>query len=137
MDILLCRTCNISISTVACNRCLIIIRMDSFLHDFHLFFVFCELLNPASTPSHFWPMMLKCYHNKLSQTTPASPCSYVANQIISQRKNDSTNFGTMQLFYRGFYASFILPTKRGASKNICHFYIFILSVSGNTICNTP
>ena len=34
VDILLCRTCNESISTVACYSCLIIVRMDSFSHDF-------------------------------------------------------------------------------------------------------
>lgn len=34
MDILLCRTCNKCIATVACYRRLIILRMDSFFHRY-------------------------------------------------------------------------------------------------------
>ena len=37
VDLRLCRTCNECVSTVAGNGCLIIIWMDSFSHDFHLF----------------------------------------------------------------------------------------------------
>ena len=39
VDFWLCRSCNKCVSTVACNSCLIIIWMDSFSHDFHLFYV--------------------------------------------------------------------------------------------------
>lgn len=44
VDVLLCRTCYELVAAVADNLCLIISWMDSFLHDFHLFFLFCELL---------------------------------------------------------------------------------------------
>ena len=50
VDIFLCRTCYKCVATVAGNGCLIIIRMDSFLHDFHLFLYDCELLTAALLP---------------------------------------------------------------------------------------
>lgn len=37
VDIFLCRTCHKSVAAVACYRCLIVFRMDSFSHFFHLF----------------------------------------------------------------------------------------------------
>ena len=37
VDILFCRTCYECVTAVTCNCCLIIIWMDSFSHDFHLF----------------------------------------------------------------------------------------------------
>ena len=36
VDVLLCRTCRKCISTVAGNSCLMVCRMDSLFHDFHL-----------------------------------------------------------------------------------------------------
>ena len=36
VDIFLCRSCYECVSTVAGYSCLIVVRMDSFTHDFHL-----------------------------------------------------------------------------------------------------
>lgn len=36
MDTLICRTCYKCIPTVACHSCLMVLRMDSFSHVFHL-----------------------------------------------------------------------------------------------------
>ena len=44
MDILFCGACYKCVTAVASYSCLIVLWMDSFLHDFHLFFLFCELL---------------------------------------------------------------------------------------------
>ena len=49
VDLLLCGTCNKGISAVAGYGCLVIIGMDSVLHDIHLFEIICELL--AATPA--------------------------------------------------------------------------------------
>ena len=40
VDVLLCRTCYELVAAVADNLCLIISWMDSFLHDFHLSFLY-------------------------------------------------------------------------------------------------
>ena len=40
----LCRSCNECVTTVTCNSCLIIIWMDSFSHDFHLFYILIVFL---------------------------------------------------------------------------------------------
>ena len=34
--VLLCRACNEGVAAVASNSCLVVLRMDSFSHDFHL-----------------------------------------------------------------------------------------------------
>ena len=51
VDILLRGTGHKRVATVACHSCLIILRMDSFLHDFHLFF-FDRELRPGSSAAH-------------------------------------------------------------------------------------
>ena len=43
VDILLRGTGHKRVATVTCHSCLIILRMDSFFHDFHLFFFDREL----------------------------------------------------------------------------------------------
>lgn len=48
VDLLLCGAYDESISTVAGNRSLIILRMNSFLHDFHLFLLFLVEWNTVS-----------------------------------------------------------------------------------------
>ena len=79
VDIFLCWTGYKCVAAVAGNGCLIVLWMDSFSHDFHLFIkILCELPPPGFIRTQKLvsrPIPLWCCHGKISRTIPASPCS--------------------------------------------------------------
>ena len=96
MDILLCGACYKCVAAVACYCCLIILWMSSFLHDFHLFFLFCELLTS-------WSISGQCrslyFHGKIPRTIPVSPYSLLP---VRQRLHYTISFYKKQRFYINF-----------------------------------
>ena len=116
------------VATVAGNGCLIIIRMDSFLHDFHLFLYNCELLTAALLPK---PVSGQCCSDVATARYPGLSLQVPAVRFpvcgpkMSQRhkttfvfyhtafQKASKNTGILQSFYE------ILPGFERYHTNLC------------------
>ena len=105
VDILLCGSCYECVSAVACNCRLIILRMDSCFHFFHLFFLFCELLHLAQCQPAF---LVNAAQMLPQQDTPDYPCKSLQFRSNEQHENDSIVFAKNQLVLNEFLPSDLL-----------------------------
>lgn len=97
VDILLRGTGHKRVATVACHSCLIILRMDSFLHDFHLFF-FDRELRPGSSAAH--PPHVFLTHSP--RPFPVDAAQILPRQAFPDYPCKSLQF-TVSLIYRTAY----------------------------------
>ena len=100
VDFFLSRTCYECVSTVAGYSCLMVYRMDSFLHDFHLVILFCELLF-LKIPGQCRSDLSTTRYPGLSLQVPA------VSHLLRQPLNYSIAIQLLQVFPTDFSSIFL------------------------------
>lgn len=135
VDLFLCRSCHECVSTVACNCCLIILRMDSCFHFFHLFFLFCELLHTAQRRYAF---LVNAAQMLPQQDTPDYPCKSLQFCPYEQHEDDTIVPVKKQYILNEFLSSDLLhklpvvPRMHKHIQNIFYCLVCLHSVEGTT-----